>query len=152
MVNKIDAVAERSDIEAWATDRGLEVHFISAVTGAGLIGLIHTIADRVDERVREAPEREGFVLHRPLESGFTVARENETWVVIGRAAERAVNLSDLTVPEAADFAAKRLKYAGIEDALAAAGAVAGDDVQIGDIVFTFSTDTEDFEEDPEMLQ
>lgn len=152
VVNKIDAVADRSDIEAWVTDKGLEVHFISAVTGAGLTGLIHTIADRVDERVRESPEREGFVLHRPLESGFTVARENETWVVSGRAAERAVNLSDLTVPEAADFAAKRLKYAGIEDALAAAGAVAGDDVQIGDIVFTFSTDTEDFEEDAEMLQ
>jgi GTP-binding protein len=68
------------------------------------------------------------------------------WVVSGKAAERAVNLDDLTVAEAADFAAKRLARIGVDDALAAAGAVAGDDVQIGDIVFTYQPASEDTED------
>jgi GTP-binding protein len=58
--------------------------------------------------------------------------------VSGRAAERAVNLDDLTVPEAADYSAKRLGYLGVDAALAEAGAVAGDDVRIGDITFTYA--------------
>ena len=63
------------------------------------------------------------------------------------AAARAVNLDDLTVPEAADFAALRLSRIGVDAALAAAGASAGDDVRIGDIVFTYepAADNEDDE-------
>ena len=52
-------------------------------------------------------------------------------------AERAVSLDDLTVPEAADFAARRLARAGVDGALRRAGAVPGDEVQIGEIVFEF---------------
>jgi GTP-binding protein len=77
------------------------------------------------------------VLHRPLPPGFEIAREGDTWVVTGLAAERAVALDDLTVPEAADYAARRLARAGVDEALRAAGAVAGDEVRIGDIVFEF---------------
>ena len=39
--------------------------------------------------------------------------------------------------EAADFAARRLTRAGVDEARRAAGAVPGDEVQIGDIVFEF---------------
>jgi len=66
-----------------------------------------------------------------------VAREGDGWVVTGLAAERAVNLDDLTVPEAADFAAARLTRLGVDEALRDAGAEPGDDVRIGDLVFTF---------------
>ncbi|NIR37128.1 MAG: Obg family GTPase CgtA, partial [Actinobacteria bacterium] len=62
------------------------------------------------------------------------------WAVHGRAAERAVNLDDLTVPEAADFAANRLSRIGVDEALLQAGARPGDDVRIGDLVFTFEPD------------
>jgi Obg family GTPase CgtA-like protein len=61
-------------------------------------------------------------------------------VVAGRPAERADNLDDLTVPAAADLAAARLRRSGVDDALTAAGATAGDDVRIGDLVFTFDPD------------
>ena len=44
---------------------------------------------------------------------------------------------DLTVPEAADLVARRLKYLGVDEALRDAGAAPGDDVQIGDLVFTY---------------
>ncbi|HEY5578756.1 MAG TPA: Obg family GTPase CgtA, partial [Acidimicrobiia bacterium] len=73
----------------------------------------------------------------PVEEGFEVHREGGTWVVKGRTAERAVALSDLTVPAAAATAARRLALLGVEDALRAAGARSGDPVRIGDLIFEF---------------
>jgi GTP-binding protein len=57
--------------------------------------------------------------------------------------ERAVGFADLTVLEAADMAARRLSRLGVDDALVEAGAVAGDEVRIGDIAFEFSLDEEE---------
>ncbi len=123
-----------------AADLGGGVHVVSAVTGDGLDRLMHAVADLVDEAERAAPEREGFVLHRPVAAAFEIDRDGDEWVVRGRAAERAVALADLTVPEAADFAARRLARLGVDDALRAAGAEPGDDVRIGDLVFEFHGD------------
>jgi GTP-binding protein len=110
---------------------------ISAATGEGLSGLLHQVADLVDLAVREAPPREGYTLHRPLDQPFSVSRVDGVWVIEGKGAERAANLNDLTVPEAADLVARRLRYLGVDDALRNAGAELGDDVQIGDLVFTY---------------
>lgn len=114
-----------------------ELLIFSAITGEGLERLLHAVADAVDTAKREAPERQGFVLHRPIDIPFTVSRKDATWVVEGRAAERAVSLNDLTLPEAAAFAATRLARIGVDAALRQAGAMPGDDVAIGDIVFEF---------------
>jgi Obg family GTPase CgtA-like protein len=67
-------------------------------------------------------------------------------VVEGLAATRAINLSDLTDPDAADFVSQRLERSGIVEGLRDAGAVSGDDVRIGSIVFTFEPEIGD---DPE---
>jgi GTP-binding protein len=137
VLNKVDAIEDRARHLSWAAARGIELHLVSAVTGEGVEPLMHAIANLVDMAEAAAPEREGFVLHRPLPGGFSVTREGDGWVVKGLAAERAVNLDDLTVPEAADFAATRLARLGVDEALRAAGAEPGDDVRIGDLVFTF---------------
>ena len=113
---------------------------ISAVTGEGLSRLLFAVADLVEAAERVAPDREGFVLHRPAPPGFEIDRSPSGWVVSGRAAERAVNLADLTMLEAADFAARRLRALGVDDALQAAGALPGDEVTIGDLVFEFQPD------------
>jgi GTP-binding protein len=105
---------------------------------------MHRIGDAVDSVERQAPDREGYVLHRPLSQSFSVTRSGSGWLVTGRSAERAINLDDLTVPEAADFAAHRLDTLGVDDALRRAGAVPGDDVRIGDLVFTFDPEPEHF--------
>ncbi len=135
---KIDTLDALDEPLAWASQAGIELFPVSSVTGDGLDELMFAVADEVDRHVREAPDREGYVLHRPLRASFSVSRDSGTWVVSGRAAERAVNLADLTVPEAADYSAKRLEYLGVDAALADAGAVAGDDVRIGDITFTYA--------------
>jgi GTP-binding protein len=143
VVNKIDAVADVAEIAEWGARSEFDVHAISAVTGEGVELLMHAVADAVARHEREAPDREGFVLHRPVAGGFRVSKKGDGWIVAGRAAERAINLADLTVPEAADFVAGRLQRIGVEDALRDAGAMPGDDVQIGDIVFSFRPEADE---------
>ena len=89
------------------------------------------------------------MLHRPLGQTFAIDRINDEWVVSGRMAARAVNLDDLTNPDAADLVSKRLVATGIDGALRDAGADPGDDVRIGDLVFTYDPDAADSEEDGE---
>jgi GTP-binding protein len=136
-VNKVDLPGAEEAAERLSGLVEEPVHRISALTGAGLDVLMHAVADAVERAERAAPDRAGFVLHRPVPPGFEIHREGDMWVVTGKAAQRAVALDDLTKPEAADLAARRLARAGVDDALRAAGALPGDDVRIGDVVFEF---------------
>ena len=150
-LNKVDAADDVEVFTEWADTADVELLPISGVTGEGVAALLFTIAEEIEHHVRETPDRAGFVLHRPVPAAFAVARQGEEWVVSGKAAERAVNLDDLTVAEAADFAAKRLSRIGVDSALAEAGAVAGDDVRIGDVVFTYQppgAEDDEYEEQP----
>ncbi|CAN5848858.1 GTPase ObgE [soil metagenome] len=131
ILNKAD-LPEAEPIEGCLT--------VSALTGEGTRDALHSIADLVDLAEREAPEQMGFVLHRPLGPGFTIEREGDVWVVSGVAVERAISFSDLTAAEAADMASRRLARLGVDDALRGAGAVPGDEVQIGELSFDFLAD------------
>ncbi len=142
-LNKADTLDDDGEYTAWAQHHGIELYPISGITGDGINALLYAIGGEIESHIREAPDRAGFILHRPLPEAFSVKQVGDQWVVRGKAAERAVNLDDLTVAEAADFAAKRLTRLGVDQALAAAGAVAGDDVRIGDIVFTYDPKDED---------
>ena len=140
VLNKTDVEPDVAEVERWANDERIDLHSISAISGDGVNTLMHAIADEVERHERRVPDRQGFLLHRPLVEPFTVHRDGTGWVVSGRDAERAVGLDDLTVPEAADFAAQRLARLGVDAALLDAGAVAGDEVRIGDLVFIFDPD------------
>ena len=59
---------------------------VSALTGDGVKEALHAIADLVDRAEREAPERRGYVLHRPFGSKFSITREGHAWRVEGLAA------------------------------------------------------------------
>lgn len=110
---------------------------VSAITGDGMKEALHEIADLVESAERNAPERLGYVLHRPLGPGFSITREGDGWRVSGLAAERAVSFADLTISEAADMAARRLDRIGVDEALREAGAKPGDEVHIGELSFEF---------------
>jgi GTP-binding protein len=138
-VSKFDLGQVDSTVEQLRV-AGVAPYVVSAVTGDGVEELLHAIADAVDRAERDAPPDEGFQLHRPVPPTFAIERQGKRWVVSGRLAERAVALDDLTKPEAADHAARRLASAGVDTALREAGAMPGDEVQIGEIVFEFSDD------------
>ncbi len=136
-------VGSRADLEGFVGDRHPDFSDlrISSVTGEGLDELVFRLADLVDEARRAEPERDGYVVHRPVPEGFRIQREDDgAFRVLGRQAERAVALSDLTNPDAADYARQRLKRLGVEKALARAGARDGDTVRIATFVFEYFED------------
>lgn len=140
---KSDVLTDR-DVASFGL--GPDVFAFSALTGEGVDSLMYHIAEAVSEIKTETPEREGYVLHRPLRDDFTVTFESGEWIVEGIAAVRAVNLSDLTEADAAEFVSNRLVSSGVVQGLIDAGAKPGDDVRIGSIVFTFDPQSEDHEE------
>ncbi len=115
---------------------------IAAVTGQGIRPLVLAMAQMVQQARQQLPEPDAFVVHRPAAEGYRVQRDiSGDWEVIGRQAERAVALSDLTNVEALDEAHRRLKAIGIDKALARAGAKHGETVHIGRLAFDYEDDS-----------
>ena len=118
---------------------------LSSVTGEGVREVLGELSRMVSGARDHEPITEAPVVHRPLPSAHEVAVVRDvdgTWTVRGRAAARAVALSDLTDPGALAYAQDRLRSLGVERALARAGATTGDEVRIGDFSFIYSDDTE----------
>ncbi len=133
-------VGSRADLAGDEVDfDGLRV---SAVTGEGLAELVGRLHDLVDTaRATEVPDDEGIVIHRPAPREIHVERADDgSWTVRGRAAERAVALSDLTDPQALDYAQQRLRALGVDRALRRAGVRDGDVVAIGGLTFEYHDD------------
>ena len=122
-----------------------DVMEISAVTGEGVGKFLYRIAEAVDRTRKGEAEGEGYVLHRPLRTTYTVDRVSDTWVVEGRSVERAIALNDLTIAEAAGLVARRLTRLGVDEALRRAGAEPGDEVRIGAHTFEFKEPEDDRE-------
>jgi len=124
---------------------------ISAVTGRGIPELIGRLATLVTQARSEEPESDGtIVIHRPLPEGFAVEKVGDgEYVVVGKVAERAVALNDVTTDEAADYVQGRLRRIGVDKALAKAGARDGDTVHIGDLSFTWFRDQPEFTGQPQ---
>jgi GTP-binding protein len=125
------------DLDAGGVDLDVRV---SAVTGQGIPVLRGRLADAVRTARAAVEEPSQFVVHRPVREGYAVRREGGGWLVEGREAVRAVALSDLTRPDALDEAHRRLRWLGVDRALARAGAQPGDSVRIGGLVFDYEDD------------
>jgi GTP-binding protein len=119
---------------------------ISAVTGRGVRELVGRLTQLVSEvRARQPEEESTIVIHRPLPEGFAVEHLGPgQFRVVGRVAERAVALNDLTTDEAADYVQGRLRRIGVDRALARAGAHDGDEVHIGELSFVWYRDQPEF--------
>jgi GTP-binding protein len=81
------------------------------------------------------------VVHRPAATGISIVRDDDGSLrVVGRAAERAVALSDITTAEAQAYMRERLDRLGVPKALSRAGAKEGDLVRIGAFAFDYTPD------------
>ncbi|MHB8504394.1 MAG: GTPase ObgE [Acidimicrobiales bacterium] len=113
----------------------------SALTGEGLPQLLGRLATMVADARAAQPRPVRSALHRPAPAGVAVERGADgSWVVRGRPALRAVALSDLTDPQALEYAQSRLRGLGVDRALARAGARSGERVRIGDFEFEYEPD------------
>jgi GTP-binding protein len=134
---------------------------VSGATGAGLSALVHWVGPLLNE-LREpeessvevfagaaglssggsqtAEDEDGHVIYRPSgspQSGFTVSREKDGFVVKGDGVRRLVSRFDLTNEEAIRYVGERLDRLGVYAALRARGAQPGDDVDIEGYAFEF---------------
>jgi GTPase len=140
VLNKIDVPEARDladlvkpDLEA----RGLRVYEISAATHEGLRELGFAMAELVEQARAIAPEPEpARVVIRPpavKDAGFEIVRTSDgAYLIRGEKPSRWVAQTDFANDEAVGYLADRLARLGVEEALAKAGADAGDTVLIGD--------------------
>ena len=129
-----------SKADMGADDEGVCDMVLSAAAGSGVGALVERLAPLVHDARAEAAVASvsEIVVHRPALEGVAVERAGSgIWVVRGRAAERAVALSDLTDEGAQAEVVRRLRRLGVDRALARAGARDGDDVTVGAMTFTW---------------
>jgi len=142
VLNKVDVPEARELADLVRPDlvaRGLPVLEVSAVAHTGLRELAFVLAEQVAAARAAQPVAEpARVVLRPSavdEVGFTVTRRvqgTQMWFAVrGDRPERWVRQTDFANDEAVGYLADRLARLGVEEALLAAGAVAGDEVRIG---------------------
>ena len=148
-LSKADLVPEERAAAAaaeWRERLGPEVRQVlvtSAATGAGLEELKRAILDDVPrEAVEVAPAEPGLEalaehrVYRPADDGFRVERTGDgAFRLAGPRVERLVARHDPDNEEAMRYVEDRLRAMGAIRALEAAGFEAGDDVEIGGVVF-----------------
>ncbi len=165
VLNKIDIPEGRDLAEIVLPDlhaRGYQTFMVSAVSHEGLRELGFAMAQIVkDARLAAqlAAEVRPRVTIKPKsvdDSGFTVTVEKHDgairYRIQGEQPERWVRQTDFSNDEAVGYLADRLARAGIEVALAKAGAVAGSEVLIGadenSVVFDWQPTASDLHQGP----
>lgn len=114
---------------------------ISSVTNENVPALVGELTTVVSKARQEQASADAYIVHRPVPKGVRIEREdNGTFVVIGKEAERAVALNDLTNEEAIAYVQHRLESLGVYRALQKAGARSGDAVRIADHTFEYEPD------------
>jgi GTP-binding protein len=153
-LNKVD-VPDAKEIAEMVTaeleERGLKVFSISTASHEGLDGLKFAMAEIVAKRRAEEvkPDTTRIIL-RPHAAGGPEFKVKKTpdggWLIQGEKPERWIRQTDFTNAEATGYLADRLNRLGVERRLLELGAVAGDEVTIGDapnsVVFDFAPEVQ----------
>jgi GTP-binding protein len=136
-------VGSKCDVAPKDVDTTMCDLVVSATRGDNIDALLARFAALVvASRAQELAESSVAPrVHRPAAEEVEVHRLAQgRFEVVGRAAVRAVGLSDLTDPGALDELHRRLARLGVDRALARAGARDGDTVAIGDLELEWSRD------------
>lgn len=157
VLNKVDlpdAVAMAALVRPTLEARGFEVLEVSAVSGEGLEALRYRLGALVDELgvAADAPGAADAppVVLRPVGHDAPIRVELEedgAFRVVSPRVERWVAMLPLEDAGAARYLQGRMRRAGVERALVAAGARHGDTVVIGEAEFGFDPELEDLPEE-----
>ena len=151
VINKADLLDDAGREEAGEFLAGLgwpvAAVVVSAANGVGLEELVTVLQDvmaqaqAAEAAAAAAREAEAPVVLRPADErldAFTVAREDERFVVRGKQMERLFAKADLGNEDAVAYLQQVIERAGLKDALRRAGAVPGDTVVVGEQEFEFA--------------
>jgi GTPase len=153
VLNKVD-LADAAEMAAFVRpsleERGFEVLEVSAMSGAGLDALRYRLGELVEElgpslEVPEEASGEAVIIRpRRHEAAVRVEPlEDGAFQVISDRVERWVAMLPVEIPDAARYLQGRMRRAGVERALVAAGARVGDTVVIGGVEFVFRPELDD---------
>lgn len=123
----------------------LEILPISSLTRQGVQELLYRAADLLDqipdapaiEEVTEINERKIYTLDEGEDEGFTIRRENDTFIVESVKIERMMKRMQLNTHDAILKLARTLRHMGVDEELRKRGAKDGTLVQIADFEFEF---------------
>ena len=147
-LNKIDMPEAEANLERVQAYFGKRKVFpISAITGAGVNQLMqqaYRSLQYLEARARKEAETT-IILDQELPSEpsarFELVETEEGFAVTGAEPRRAVLMTDMENEQALILLYRKLKNMGVMNALARAGAVEGDTVQIDEFEFTYSPKT-----------
>ena len=144
-LNKMDMPEAKANLTRVQTYFGKRKIFpISAVTGEGVNPLMqqaYRSLQYLESRAREEAETTITFEHElPPEppARFEVVKVEEGFIVNGAEPRRAVLMTDMDNEQGLILLYRKLKNMGVINALARAGAVEGDTVQIDEFEFTYS--------------
>lgn len=145
-LNKIDLVLEEeqiTNVKEQLEDKGYEVYIISAATKKGIELLMDRVIKLLEE-IGEVPsifeeeeDIENIYTLEEEEKGFTIRRENQTYIIEGQDLERlihSVNFEDL---DSVRYFQRMLRKKGVIDELESMGIQDGEIVKILDIEFEY---------------
>ncbi|WP_411343503.1 GTPase ObgE [Paenibacillus sp. WLX1005] len=118
---------------------------ISSLTRQGIQELLYKAADQLDqmpevvavEEVQEVAERKVYRLEKEEDDGFTIHRENDTFVVESKKIENIMKRMQLNTEDAILKLGRTLRHMGVDDELRKRGAKDGTPVRIGELEFEF---------------
>ncbi len=139
-VNKMDIIpsSEYNALRERLEGLDLPLFPISAATGEGLQPLLFATLEELEDARAEAPAEVGLTLAPDqVTEMITVVKVEGGWELVGKRILRMVAMTNLNNRDAIRFLHRRLQRMGIIEMLREAGAQNGDNVYVGEAVFTF---------------
>lgn len=143
IANKMDIPGAKENLEKFKAEYpNLTVYEISALNNEGIDPILIKLADMLDSISKtplyEDEKIESHVLYKfKREQPFTIHKDNDTWVVIGKDVEKLLRMTKFNTDEAAARFANKLRRMGVDDKLREMGAEDGDTVRILDFEFEY---------------
>ncbi|AQU05144.1 GTPase ObgE [Dehalococcoides mccartyi] len=140
-INKIDdelVQLRREELKETFKEAGLEVFFISALTGEGVDVLLAKVAEKLDilkaADISETTPDHEVKIFRPApkgKMGFRITRLEDGWQVEAPEIERIIEHSDIEDPEVRRQVMVLLKHRSVQQSLIKSGAVIGQKIITG---------------------
>jgi len=143
IANKMDMPESLENLKKFKEQvKDIEVYPISALTNEGVDKVLIVLADMLDkiekEPLYEDEKIESHILYKfEREQPFTIHKDGDTWVILGKEVEKLLRMTRFTTDEAANRFANKLRKMGIDAKLRELGAVDGDTVRILDFEFEY---------------
>ena len=142
IANKMDMPTSKENLKKFKEKVDKEIYEMSAIKGEGIDKIILKLADMLDKlpkgNLYKEDKFESHVIYKfKEEKPYKITKDNNTWIISGKAVEKLLIMSRLDTDEAILRFSNKLRKMGIDDELRELGAKDGDIIKIMDYEFEF---------------